>query len=233
MPRKLPAIDIRARRRHLVNDDFALAEGPEFEPRGNISSDVWHGIVNLPDDVLIRTTDFQATDVERAHALLISWLDTIDSLPEDCPLYIQALAVYEAFDASLFNAVNGWYRTAGLALRAAVDDLLVGLYFQIIGDRAEFDAIVSGKNGSPRFRNMRDAVLAATKDHALFAYPGGSFGQLYDTLSIYTHRISHGELWDGSNGPIYVKEGFDRWFKEYVQADEVLKAAVDAGRAFT
>lgn len=226
MPKKLSKHDIRAAREYLVNDDFALAEGPEFVPLGNIAPDVWNGIMGLPDDVAIRTTDFRTAQVEHAHKVAMSWLNVAETLA-DGPLQTQTLAVFEAFDASLFNAVTGWYRTAGLTLRAGVDDLLTGLYFQVkAGQRDLFAQIITGAASSPQFKQMRATLLSLTND-AVFEYPGGDFGALYDTLSIYTHRISNAEIWQ-SNGPIYVDVGFDRWFNEYMRADKVLNAAITA-----
>jgi len=63
MPRELPESDFRRVRRYLTNDDFAWAEGPEFAPEGSIDQDIWHGIVELPTDVAIKTTDCRTVDV--------------------------------------------------------------------------------------------------------------------------------------------------------------------------
>ncbi len=230
MPKQLPTTDIRAVREYLTNDDFAVAEGPEFVPVGNIDPEVWRSITGLPNDVAIQTTDKRRKEIETANALAVSWLDVVDSLP-DGPLKTQSLTCYEAFEASLFNATTGWYRTAGLTMRAGVDDLLTGLFFQINPSMlAEFEAIVSGANQSRKFKEMREALLAATGNNDVFG-PKGDFGALYYVLSIYTHRISNSEIWQ-SNGPIYVREGFDRWFREYTDADRILRAAIDAVRPF-
>jgi hypothetical protein len=228
VPKSLPPTDHRAIRKHLVNDDFALSEGSEFVPAGNIDPDVWSGIMGLPDDVAIRTTDLRTEEIEHAHAIAVSWLDVHYTLPEG-PLQTQVYSVFEAFHASLFNAVTGWYRTAGLALRAGVDDLLLGLHFQIKKPHvSKFYGIITGAESSPKFGDMRAALHKATKD-PIFSYPGGQFGAIYDTLSIYTHRISNAEIWR-SNGPIYVPEGFNRWFSEYTTTDRTLRGAIDVVR---
>lgn len=171
------------------------------------------------------------TQIENAYAIAHSWLDVIESFSCYGPLHTQTFAVYESFDTSLFNAITGWYRTAGLTLRAGVDDLLTGLYYQINGDHATFEKITRGAEQSSKFPEMRKEVRKNTGDKVLFDYPG-EYGNLYDILSIYTHRIAHNELW-GSNGPVLTDEGFNRWFDEYSRADKILKAAVDAGRKFT
>src|ERR1035438_9983574 len=99
MPRQLPPTDHRAIREYLLTDDFALWEGPEFVPAGIIDPDVWSRIMGLPDDVAIRTTDLRTGEVERAHAIVSSWLDVGHTLPEG-PLQTQIHSVFEGFEAS-------------------------------------------------------------------------------------------------------------------------------------
>lgn len=57
MARKLPAKDFRARRWVLEPKDFALTDGkPDPAPTDLVDREVWHSIMDLADDVAIRTT---------------------------------------------------------------------------------------------------------------------------------------------------------------------------------
>lgn len=57
MVRKLPAADFRARCMVLGSDDFALNDGsPEPAPTELVDEKIWHGIMDIADDVAIRTT---------------------------------------------------------------------------------------------------------------------------------------------------------------------------------
>jgi hypothetical protein len=229
MPKALNFKDLRARRWHLLDADFALAEGPEFVPKGTIDRAVWVGIVGLPDDVTIRTTDFRRLDVECAYRIAQAWHDVMDSLPSGVPVNVQAFSVYENLETSLFNAIAGWYRTAGLALRAAADDLLVGLFYQTnAACRADFESVAQGKAKSPPFREIREWLSRLTGD-AIFDHPGGIYRLLYDRLSVYTHRISNNIIWQ-SIGPIYEADAFDRWLSDYMDTDETLRRAIDSIR---
>jgi hypothetical protein len=61
----------------------------------------------------------------------------------------------------------------------AIEDVFVGLYYQNQANlRADFDAVTSGKMRSPSRREI-DAELSSMSD---------------------------GELWEGSNGPVFVGE---------------------------
>jgi len=57
MVKELPLTDFRAVRRVLEPSDFALVDdGPEPPPSDLVSENAWHSIMDLPDDVAIRTT---------------------------------------------------------------------------------------------------------------------------------------------------------------------------------
>lgn len=72
---------------------------------------------------------------------------------------VQCLAAYECFEGGLFNAAHGWYRLAVVAIRNAIEDILVGLYYENRpGHRAEFDAVTTGKQRTPG-RGEIDAEL--------------------------------------------------------------------------
>ena len=63
MVRKLNATDFRARRMVLEPDDFALTDSePEPAPTDLVDPTVWHGIMDIADDVAIRTTSHKVVE---------------------------------------------------------------------------------------------------------------------------------------------------------------------------
>lgn len=58
MTKELSQSDFRAVRIVLEPEDFALgADEPDPPPSDLIAEKTWHGIMDLPDDVAIRTSD--------------------------------------------------------------------------------------------------------------------------------------------------------------------------------
>jgi hypothetical protein len=58
MVHRLPLTDFRARRSVLDPDDFAGGDDlPDPPPSDLIDPDTWQGIVGLPDDVSVRTSN--------------------------------------------------------------------------------------------------------------------------------------------------------------------------------
>lgn len=225
MPKPLPLSDLRARRRHLVNAEFALTEGPEYKPSGHINRDVWDHLVGLSDDVLLRTTDDFAGALEVIDAIGWSWLEINGRFSDTSPLYDQTLSALESFQGSAFNAATGWYRIAGTVLRCALEDVLLGLYYETRpGSKVDFVAIVEGKRGSPAIRTICDGIRAhhPSSDRLIIKAT-----RLYAELSVYVHRVANSFIWE-SNGPVYVPKAFNKWVSQFDQTYRVLCALIDA-----
>jgi hypothetical protein len=63
MSRPLPTSDFRAIRIVLEPDDFALSSGePDPPPSDLIDENIWHGIMTLPDDVSVRTSNHYGSE---------------------------------------------------------------------------------------------------------------------------------------------------------------------------
>lgn len=228
MPQELPKDDFRATRKYLTEDEFGISGEEDFVPAARIEQEVWDGLMSLPTDVSIRTTDFCPDEVKAAYQIATSWLHIGDPFA-DGPIKTQTFSVYEALEASVFMATTGWYRQAGLSLRAAMDDMILGLYYEGIPNKwDQFERIIEGNKSAPMFGCVRDALFDLTGDQ-LFAKDGGSFGQLYSRLGVYTHCIPNHELWK-SNGPIYADEAFERWFEELDQTHRRLVEAITITR---
>jgi hypothetical protein len=76
MSKQLPLSDFRAVRIVLEPDDFALG-GDESDPLPSdlISKKIWFGIMDLPDDVVIRTSDHNGKALGEAHWLWARWIE--------------------------------------------------------------------------------------------------------------------------------------------------------------
>lgn len=226
MPKDLPLADFRRVRQYLTDDEFAYAEGPQYTPEVRIAPETWWGIVGLPTDVSIRTTDFKPNSLAKAYEKATSWIDAYP-YSDGSPLHLQTLAVSEGLEAALFSAVSGWYRQAGTCLRVALDDLLLGFYYHgQPGRKQEFEDIIIRGAVTPRFACLREALFEVTAN-SIFAYPEGGYGKLYDDLSVYVHRIPDHSMWR-SNGPIFKNESFDKWWREFQQCDSVMYEAYEA-----
>ena len=61
MTRAIPLNDFRAVRIVLEPEDFASGPTEESPPTDPIDKDTWQGIICLPDDVLIRATNYRGS----------------------------------------------------------------------------------------------------------------------------------------------------------------------------
>lgn len=217
--KKLDLSDHRAVREYLTDEDYGLPGDKPYEPKGVISPKAWASITRLPDTVALMTTDGYSRAIPVMQSMASAWSDIHDAMPDKSPMQSQCLAAYECFEGAIFNAVHGWYRVAGIAIRNAVEDIIVGLYYQNQpGKRTEFETVTTGQARSAGRRDI---------DRELVKYaPQGLVDRvnaLYqDELSIYVHRMSDGELWEGSNGPVFVQKQFDIWIEQYERAFRLL-----------
>lgn len=227
MPKDVPNNDFRARRRYLTNDDYALPGEIEFIPKGNIAPDTWFGIVTAPDTVMLETADDIPAAVDEAYNLPSRLLDAADRLSPDPehggPLHLQIVTAYENLASSRYNAVSGWYRTAGLALRTALDDVILGLYFEICKPSdLKFEDVISGEKWAPRIARMLDALHNKTGNDA-FEPTAGRVRQMYHEMSAYQHRLSNFELVQ-STATVYRRDIFARWLQEMRDLIELIES---------
>lgn len=224
--KKLDLSDHRAVRKYLTADDYGLHEGAEYVPKGVISPESWASLTNLPDNAALMTTDGYSNAIGTMQQMVNAWLDIHDAMPKGSPMRSQTLAAYECFEGAIFNAVHGWYRLAGIAIRNTVEDVIIGLYYQHQpGSAADFEAVTTGKKRSPR-RVIVDSIL---QHHGAPPELLREINLLYqDELSIYVHRMSDGELWDGSNGPIFVPEQLNVLIEQYERSFRLLCRLIEA-----
>jgi hypothetical protein len=219
----LDASDHRALRVYLTADDYGLHEGPAYEPKGALPEETWRSLTSLTDNAVLQTTDYYSNAVETLNDMAQSWLDIHDGVPEKTPLRMQCLAVHDGFQGSLFNAIHAWYRIAGITLRCAFEDMLIGMYYQDKPDRwPEFQEVITGKARSPQRREVDTELLRHMPQDLL-----NRANRLYqDELSVYVHRISEGEIWE-SNGPLFRHEALELWIRQFDQAFRLLCEMID------
>ncbi|HYT37797.1 MAG TPA: hypothetical protein VEL49_11535 [Ktedonobacteraceae bacterium] len=108
----------------MEEDDFALSEGPELPPSDLIKAKTWSGIMTLPDDVAIRTSNHHGTVLKIMYALWGVWWEAIGET-EDL-IYVPMLDAGDDFSAALFNLLHGFYRQACDSLRSALELTAIG-----------------------------------------------------------------------------------------------------------
>lgn len=232
--------DFRYYRYKLPAEAFALhPKGPEPPPRDIIDEKVWRTVVSLPDDVSIRTSDNYGTQIKAMNDL---WFSVIEMCSEtEDAWYHTLLDMAEGLQASIFNAVCGYYRVAASCLRATLEDIIAGVYLQL--ERSIEDALLWQKGEleikfgfgcDQLMQNGRIRLLESHLDkelqYSIFrqrreGIDAGWARELFGELSKYTHAYpthSEGSLWDGSNGPIFVPSSFRRIYIHYLDVCALL-----------
>lgn len=251
MVRPLDSDDFRAHRHILEPDDFAIGpEGPEPPPSDLISQRTWHSIVDLPDDVSIRTSNDHGLLISKLWGSWSDWISLVGALqelaskPAQSPVCTVALNAIDEFQAGIYNSLVGFYRQAYSGLRNVVEHSVIGLYFKLSGDEPKFEDWLRGLKEVP-FGQAADSVathqhvaaMEATLRNALGedlfgqrkpSYEGGWARRIYHLLSNYTHArptFTNADMWE-SNGPVYRLWAFLKWAGMF--ADVFIFAMVSA-----
>jgi len=89
----------------LRDSDFGLVSKGKESPKDRIDRATWNGIVILPDDVAIRTSDFHGTTLAQLHDLWAAWIEATGEI-QDC-LFDVMLDAGDDFQAATYNALTG------------------------------------------------------------------------------------------------------------------------------
>jgi len=139
--------------------------------------------------------------------------------------------------ASIYNALIGFYRLAFSSLRNILEQMTIGLHLELTDNQKIFSDWVSGDR-ELRFGWATDNVshhssvynlerhLANMTGDNLFQQKtqkkrAGFARRLYSELSQFTHggpAFTNADLWDGSNGPIFVPKAFEKWSATFAKA---------------
>jgi len=221
--------DFRSGRRLLPPDAFAYAEGPDLPPKDLIDKDVWNSLMNLPDDVSLRTSADHGSELKFMHGL---WSSIIDNVGSEDVMYHCLLDVADELNACIVNSVIGFYKVAASSLRSALELATHGAYYQRCKNLSayklwrekqgdlNFGESCDGLNRLTDVKSINDYLYSKMKD-TIFdqrnsrypRYQGGWARKLHSKLSDFVHSkpsCSHVDLWKGSTGPIYVLQSFGR-----------------------
>lgn len=233
MSKHLPLSDFRAVRVVLEPDDFAVSDDkPDPPPSDLISKKTWSSIMNLPDDVAIRTSDHNGKALGEAHWLWAHWIEAVGETQD--AMFNPMLDACDELAAATFNAMHGYYRAAFSVLRNVLELMTIGLW----GALSNSPQYTSWRNGSGEIKfgtacdqlssknllsafnaQMRAAGHQSLWDAQGKSLPGGYCRRLYKDLCNYAHSrpgFTDGDLRE-SNGPIYVAGVFFDWYYAYLR----------------
>jgi hypothetical protein len=212
----LPADDFRRERAFLAPHLFADPGTGHEPPTEMVSQRPWKGVIDLPTDVLLRTTSHEGRTFDELADLSSLW--TFMTPMEEAPapyVFDAALLAGEEFDALTFIGPHGYYRQAFGCLRNALEVLTVGAGLAVTGNQNLFNNWRNG--GAVPFGNACDWLAASAVGQQLdgAAAPAAIFrrkdptawiARLYGRLCAYAHSkagYNNMDLWE-SNGPVHV-----------------------------
>jgi hypothetical protein len=209
MARKLPLSDFRAVRHKLEPHEFAISEGQDVAPTDLVDEATWAGIIHLPDDVAIRTSDHNGLRLALLYSLWGDWITATGDPEKPDELFSCMLDAGDALQCANFLFLHGYYRAAMAELRVALELVMIGAYGNLRPDDPDYVVwkTVGSELGFTRFRKRMHGMLHGDQCKWLVAdeeFPDKTFRQLCD----FTHsrpNSSDGSLWQ-SNGPVYAHE---------------------------
>lgn len=220
----------RAERWYLPDRGFPGAPDRPEPPNDLVPPEAWEGIMGLPTDVLLRTTDHLGNIVDHLHDQWSGWVDSMPETPSHSPfMFGPALDATDEFQAAPFAAMHGWYRQATAGLRNALETMVCGAAFAVRNDTSRYTEWRAGAY-EPRFGNAveslaTDPQLAARERRlggaGLFGgNPDGIVRETYGRLCRYAHgRPAHTnyDTWR-RNGPVFVWNAFRQFWMDYCDA---------------
>lgn len=234
------AKDFRSVRAKLPPEAFAISEGMDVPPTDLIPEETWNSIAHLPDDMTLRTSDHYGTLLKDIWDLWGEWVTLVLELQGSnqelagSPIARVASDSAEYFQASVYNALVGYYRLAFASLRGVVENMTVGLHFELSRDTAIFSFWLAGDEfgfGQAADRLRQDATVARLEQalqaavgddlfrqrNAPMRADGGLVREVFKELSKYAHggpNYTDGDLW-ASNGPVFVHEVLEQWHQMF------------------
>jgi hypothetical protein len=243
MPKKLPSTDFRAVRTVLEASDFAYAPGPRERPaRDLIDEATWEDIQTLPETVSIFTSNDHGKELSALSNLWGKWVEALqigEVPPSRRGTHRASLVATDEFQAATFNALHGFYRIVADSLRSAVEQMTIGVELDLTGNAKETARWLDGTQKF-LFGKACDSLqikFRPTRLRRLFQQGDGRNEEgwiraFHRALSDYSHaRPGFGavDMWEGSNGPIYVSSAFvwsmKMWLFAYATCVILLKVA--------
>jgi hypothetical protein len=216
----------------MPDEVFLLVNGPRRGPTDLVAEDVWNGIMHLPDDVAITTSNHHGAQLA---ALYLLWGDLLEAIgDEQDELFAGMLDAVDCFRASTFDSLHGYYRSALSNLRSALELVAIGSLGNLSPNDSDYLRWKKQNVGSLPFSTAMKKLRGVTNAHVrvLIFKPKGWLEALYEELCAYTHSrpdSSDGEMWR-SNGPIYVRAVFNQVFKLQVSTYAACYVLTKVGR---
>lgn len=217
MTKPLSLEDFRAVRHVLEPRDFALGnDGDDPRPSDLIASEIWAGIMNLPDDVAIRVSDQNGTRLLLLYSLWSDWIEAAGDPNHQDELFGCMLDANDCFQCVTFDLLHGFYRSSISNLRTAFELVMIGAYANLRPADPKYQQWKEGDEerfGFTYCRKQLRKMLTGQPIEWFFddtAFPAKIFAELCK----FTHarpNSSDGALWQ-SNGPVY---NSDAMFKAF------------------
>lgn len=221
--------DFRSSRELLPDEVFAYVTGNRSRPTDLIRKRIWRGIMHLPDDVALTTSNHHGRQLQTLYTFWGAWLEAIGE--DEDALYGAMLDAADCFQSSTFDALHGYYRSALSNLRAALDVVAIGT----VGNLAPTDPVYAKwKAGNARLVFPRAQLRRLTHEpvSSLLFKQDGWMDDLYDELSAYNHSrpdASDGTMWE-SNGPVYRTLAFRKVFGSQIATYAACYHMIKVGR---
>jgi len=235
----------------LEPEDFAIVLGEESPPSDLVDKDTWYGIMTLPDDVSIRTSNHHGDLLKMLYELWGAWIEAIGEpvdIADEDQLYSTIADAADEFQAATFNSLHGYYRQSISCLRNALELTAIGTYCQVCGKAAKYKQWRAGqitisfgkacyKLGQVASVQQLESHLRNSPNDSIFSqktgtYPGGWARRLYSQLSNYSHSrpgFTDFDMWD-STGPIYEPKAFIQATQLYLETSMLCFTLEKLGR---
>jgi hypothetical protein len=166
--------------------------------------------MHLPDDVALTTSNHHGSQLTTLYTLWGDWVEAIGDTQDE--LFGGMLDAADCFQASAFDSLHGYYRSAVSNLRSAIELIAIGSLGNLAPADPDYPRWKKQNIGGLPFATCIRKLRGATKEsiRTTVLKPAGWIEALYEELSPYTHvrpDASDGEMWR-SNGPIYVSDAF-------------------------
>ena len=218
----------RARRAYLADHCFLEVPGGGAAPSDPLGAEQWAHLMDLPTDVLLRTTDYLGSMLDDMQTQAYTWLCSIPIEPSAAPFVFDALIdAHDEFKAAPFIAAHGLYRQATAALRNALEVMAHAVRFAVRSDQQGFDNWRNGSGDPPKLGNSVDligvdptaaAIEATLSDGGLFGVrPDGVLRSLYTNVCRYAHSLpghTNADIWK-SNGPVFIPRAFTGFWLDF------------------
>ena len=220
MTKALSTTDFRAVRHILEPHDFALGGDEEDPlPTDQIELEVWHGIMDLPDDVAIRTSDHHGKHLELLQSLWGDWIVAVGNpRRKHDELFGCMLDANDCLQCATFELLHGFCRAAIANLRTALELVMIGALGNCQPTHPKYQRWQRSDVENFGFSYCRGQFLEQHRGGSLewlFEKKSGFPALLYAELCNYTHArpdSTDSELWE-SNGPVYSGRAFFKSFK--------------------